>query len=288
MTTLSPSDASLRRHTFGPIEIALRQHAGEGVPIVFVHGTLEDHNFWRSVIEHVARGHLGPKRPMITYDRRGHGASTDQPGQGAFSQDVDDLEAIVRELCGARAHLVGHSYGATIAIALSARAPECVASLFAFEAPLFGLLAERPETGGLLRDASAKMARALTVLEGGRIEEGVELFIDGVAFGDGAWRARMDRSARERMLANVDTWIDQARDPERFSVSADGLGLLGSHATLCSGSQSLPTFQAVTSALRERFAMIGHAEIEGAAHDAPATHPAAFARRLLQHLERAL
>lgn len=284
---LGSTPARLQRRSIGPVSLAFRYEGGSGTPVVFVHGSLDDHNGWTAVLnairEHEA---AGPRPPMLAYDRRGHGASTDEAGQGTLSADVDDLAALVASQCGGQAHLVGHSYGATIALECARSTPEAVRSVFLLEPPLFGLLRDDPAFAPRLADAKTAIEEALGLLEAGELEDGVELFVDRVAFGEGAWRGRLDAAARSRMLAHADTWIDQAKDPQRLSASPQALEQLGPRATLCTGTQSLPTFAGVAAALTAGFPQLVRVSLEGAAHDAPATHAVALARAVRAHLVR--
>ncbi|MEM6292607.1 MAG: alpha/beta hydrolase [Myxococcota bacterium] len=290
MSTSTPSSSSLitqaplRRVSLGPVSLAFRAFQGVGTPVVFVHGSLEDHNGWRALLSTLRAS--GVPAPLLTYDRRGHGASTVPPGQGVLREDVEDLVGVVQQLGTGRAHLVGHSYGATIVLEASRLAPEIVESAFLVEPPLFGLLRDRPQYAAALASAKAAIADAVAQLERGELDVGLETFIDRVAFGPGAWRTRMDAESRARMLANVDTWLDQARDPQRLQASPEGLAALGRRATLVTGTASLSTFSGIADALVESFAELQRVELTGAAHDAPATHPGALAEVLRAHLER--
>ena len=76
--------------------------------------------------------------------RRGYGPSDVPPGIKSFSIETADLIAVVeaaRESSGSPVHLVGASYGATLALHTVATDPSDVRSLAVFEAPLFAAVA---------------------------------------------------------------------------------------------------------------------------------------------------
>lgn len=94
--------------------------------VVFVHGVLDTGRSFARVTEL-----LRDECRMVTYDRRGYGASGDLPGVPApIGVHIDDLVSI---LAGRRVVLVGHSFGGVIAAGAAVRAPDCVEALVLYE-----------------------------------------------------------------------------------------------------------------------------------------------------------
>jgi len=114
---------------------------GRGEPIVFVHGSAGDHRTW-----HLQRDAFGESFRAIAYSRRYHWPNAKIPdgAEYAMAEQVDDLEAVVRALDAAPAHLVGHSYGGFVCLLLAARAPELVRSLVLAEPPVMSLFVTIP------------------------------------------------------------------------------------------------------------------------------------------------
>src|SRR5205085_5166562 len=98
--------------------------AGEGTPIVFVHGFGADLNTWMFI-----QPMLAASRRAIAFDLPGHGGSAKEVGAG----DAEMLAGAVADAIAAlgfdNAHLVGHSMGGAIAAAVAREDPERVASL---------------------------------------------------------------------------------------------------------------------------------------------------------------
>ena len=96
---------------------------GRGEPVVCVHGSLS----WGTFAFREQRP-LASSHSLVLPDRRGYGASPVR-GPSDFSVDADDIAALL----GDGAHLVGHSYGAVVALLAAARRPDAVRTLTAVE-----------------------------------------------------------------------------------------------------------------------------------------------------------
>jgi pimeloyl-ACP methyl ester carboxylesterase len=119
----------------------------QGHPVVFIHGLGLDNlsSFYYTLANPVA--HAGAR--VILYDLRGHGLS-ERPRTGyRVSDSVADLAAILDTLgVDGPVHLVGNSYGGTVALGFAVRYPERVTSMVLIEAhvPLPGWAAQMAAT----------------------------------------------------------------------------------------------------------------------------------------------
>src|SRR5262245_3540011 len=97
--------------------------SGAGDPIVFVHGGWTDGTRWNAVASELAATNTA-----VAYDRRGHSRSVwSEPV--TRRTDEDDLAHLIESLGLGPAHLVGNSYGGSIAIGTAARYPDLVRSV---------------------------------------------------------------------------------------------------------------------------------------------------------------
>lgn len=101
-----------------------RAGAGEGAPVVLIHGYAGDLTSWAFNIPALAA-----HAPVIALDLPGHGGSDKNVGDGALATLAKAVAGALRVLGVSRAHLVGHSLGAAVAARLAADAPAGVASL---------------------------------------------------------------------------------------------------------------------------------------------------------------
>jgi pimeloyl-ACP methyl ester carboxylesterase len=105
---------------------------GEGPSILMVHGLAGQlGDFTYAVVDLLA-----PQYRVVAVDRPGSGYSVRAPGASAgLSAQADAMAALIDALKLGRPLVVGHSFGAAVALALAQRHPERVAGL-ALAAPL--------------------------------------------------------------------------------------------------------------------------------------------------------
>ena len=100
--------------------------------VVFIHGLVMDNlsSFYYTLANPCAAAGAD----VMLYDLRGHGLSERPPLGYALDDSVDDLAALLAELrIDGPVHLVGNSYGGTVALAFALAYPEKVASLVLIE-----------------------------------------------------------------------------------------------------------------------------------------------------------
>ncbi len=104
-----------------------------GLPIVFIHGLRLDNlsSFYYTLANPVAQAGA----EVILYDLRGHGLSERPPTGYRMSDSVADLAALLDALAiDGPVHLVGNSYGGTVALGFAVAHPNRVASMVLIEA----------------------------------------------------------------------------------------------------------------------------------------------------------
>jgi pimeloyl-ACP methyl ester carboxylesterase len=164
------------------------EQAGEGVPVVLLHGLSATHRY-------VVMGSRALERSghrVIAYDARGHGRSDPAPSPGAYRYEdlVADLERVLDERGIDRAVLAGASMGAHTLLRFALQAPERAA----------GLVVITPGYDPVERDDPRSLARWDALAEGLR-RGGVEGFVE--AYGEPdvpeAWRDTVVRVMRQRL-----------------------------------------------------------------------------------------
>jgi pimeloyl-ACP methyl ester carboxylesterase len=115
--------------------------AGEGAPVVLLHGFPDSSYLWRRQLPAL----VGAGLRVIAPDLRGFGES-DRPenvGDYALSHSVGDVLAVLDALEVERASVVGHDFGAAVAWLVAAFAPERVDRLVAMSVGHPNALRER-------------------------------------------------------------------------------------------------------------------------------------------------
>lgn len=248
--------------------------AGEGDPLVLVHGSWGDHYNWVPVMEALTRGHR-----VLTYDRRGHSRSERPPGQGARREDENDLAALMETLGFAPAFVAGNSFGASTALGLATRRPELFRGIVAHEPPLMGIVADDPELKPLMAATGQRLASVVTHLRAGETLAGARQFVEEVAFGPGEWELLPDR-VRETFLANAPTFADEQGDPEWAGIDLGRLSGYTGPALLTKGTESPPWFATIVGKLSAALPQAATYTFEGAGHIPHVTHPTEYARQV--------
>lgn len=97
--------------------------AGDGPPLVLVHGAAGDAREWRPQLTGLADDFT-----VVAWDEPGAGRSSDVPAGFGLAQYATALAALVQTL-GAPVHVCGLSWGGTVTLELYRRRPELVATL---------------------------------------------------------------------------------------------------------------------------------------------------------------
>jgi pimeloyl-ACP methyl ester carboxylesterase len=164
------------------------EQAGEGVPVVLLHGLTATHR-------HVVMGSSALERSghrVIAYDARGHGRSAPAPAPDAYRYEdlVADLERVMDERGIARALLAGASMGAHTVLRFALEYPERAAAL----------VVVTPAYDPVDHYDDDRLARWDALAEGLR-SGGVEGFV--AAYGEpavpDAWRDRVLKVVRQRL-----------------------------------------------------------------------------------------
>jgi pimeloyl-ACP methyl ester carboxylesterase len=243
---------------------------GSGPELVLIPGTFADRRTWSRVI-----GRLSSRFRCLLLDPRGTHETPD-PGT-PFT--ADDLAGDVLETMDAagfrRAHLVGHSLGACVAIILAARHPDRVRRLVAcspstgpdaYEAALFDLWTALAESK--LPQHVVHLGLVINAFGRGAFENGtVRAIVD-----------EMDRHPLERATIRRYVECDRRLDlnPVMKSVDAATLVIVGSEDALTGVGQGRLVAAAIPGARLE--------VIDGVGHGVHLEAPMAFARLVASFL----
>jgi 3-oxoadipate enol-lactonase len=211
------------------------------LPVVLLHAGVADRRMWDPVWEE-----LTSRRDVVRLDLRGFGDSVARPS-GPLSPHRDVLDALVG-LGIERAHLVGASYGAGVAVDLALSDPDRVASLL-LVAPGGSLIPEL--TDDLRTFATAENAALGADDLAAAVEANLVTWVDG----PGQPTDRVDPAARalvarmqQRAFELTADWDDVEED-ELDPPALERLGEVGVPTLVLSGALDLEAIDLAATAV---------------------------------------
>ncbi|SFA99480.1 Pimeloyl-ACP methyl ester carboxylesterase [Poseidonocella pacifica] len=226
--------------------------------------------------------HLLDTLTMQTPDFPGHGRSAGWDGEGDYHH-LSTHAAL--DLIDGPLHLIGHSFGATVALRIAAMRPDLVRSLTLIDTVFFAVAIQDKGAGLTRFDAVHSPINA--ALEAGRSEDAARLFM--AEWGDGRpWEA-----LPEAQKAYASERIHLIPAAEKMLVG-DSAGLLRPGALepltmpvlLLQGADSPPIIRDIHQGLARRIPQAERVEIASARHMVPVTHPKPTAMALTEFLSR--
>ncbi len=100
------------------------EESGNGFPLILLHGNGEEHTYFDSQVRFFSERYR-----VIAPDTRGHGKSPRGDGEFTLSRFADDLYDFMKMIGIEKAHILGFSDGANIAMIFALRHPEMIEKL---------------------------------------------------------------------------------------------------------------------------------------------------------------
>ncbi len=245
---------------------------GEGDPVALIHGAWVDHASWSACAKKLSERHT-----VLTYDRRGHSASTNIDGADTVKWDADDLLALTQSLGMQPFCAVGNSSGGSVAMHATLTQPAAITSVSAHEPPLMNLLGATAETKAM-RDAFFEVVQPVVAsLAAGNIDDGARTFAEVVSGEMGAWDA-LTPDERRLMVTNGLTFLHEFNDQDAIGIDCALLAQTGVPLLLTRGEVSSPAFAMVVDELASRLPAATVVDIPNAGHEPHITHPDEYAR----------
>jgi pimeloyl-ACP methyl ester carboxylesterase len=252
---------------------------GAGPTVVLVPGSCSTGAAWRPVIAAWDNQFRSVTTSLLGYGRT---AERRTASDSSISHEADTLESVIRR-AGSHVHLIGHSFGGLVALAVALRNRVRLASLAILEAPATEVLRDRKE------DQHYRAFRQMTdvyfaAFEGGKADA-IETMIDfyGGAGTFAAWPPRVRAYAVATTPVNILDWASAYG----FPLPADALAAVRLPILVLRGGASHSAVQRANVLLSERLRGATLGAIEGAAHFMIATHANEVARLVALHVHRA-
>jgi pimeloyl-ACP methyl ester carboxylesterase len=229
---------------------------------------------------------LAPKFHVLAPDSYGSGKSPEWPSDRVISlrDEVALIEPVLTR-AGAPLALVGHSYGAAVALIAALANPGRVRAMALYEPTLFALLdaeAPPPNEADGIRNA---VADASVALDAGNQDAAVERFID-YWMGTGSWKqiAAERKPPIAASVANVRRWA-HALFTEPTPLTA--FRSFDVPVLYMVGQRSTPSARGVARLLTTALPRVELLEFDDLGHMGPITHPRPVNEAIMRFLERA-
>ena len=253
---------------------------GAGEPVLFVHGAI-----WADFLRPLAEQRAFSGFRRIRHHRRGYGDSRG-PAAG-FDVHAADIVALLDHLELDRAHLVGHSEGAMIALVLAASYPDRVRSL--------ALLEPLPSSSWL---AAGDFANLLGILgpafegmvgryQSGDVEGAYESLFEPTGLDWRAAAAAAGPDVVDQGFEDAATFVEgEASELIGWEFGAEQAATIDSPVLSWSTTSENPINPAVQAFLRELFPHREEVVLDGGDHFSVTTDPAAVAEPIAEFVSR--
>lgn len=256
------------------------REAGAGPGVVCLHSNASNSGQWRGLMEALAA-----KFRMLAADSYGAGKSPPWPTDRTIwlRDEVALLEPVFAR-AGDPFALVGHSYGAAIALIAAITQPHRVRAMALYEPTLFAVVdagSPPPNDADGIRNT---VTDAVAALEAGDPATAAKRFID-FWMGAGSW----DQTPEQRRgpiaasVINIGGWANALfREPTPLKAFTD----LRVPVLYMVGKRSPLSSRAVARLLTRVLPKVEVVEIEGLGHMGPVTHPDSVNPVISRFLER--
>ncbi|MFN8492531.1 MAG: alpha/beta hydrolase [Caldilineaceae bacterium] len=245
--------------------------AGDGPPLVLIHGFLLDTRMWDDQFAAFAQHYR-----TVRYDVRGFGKSA-LPMEAAYSL-VDDLKSLLLHLGITQAHIVGLSMGGGIAIDFAVACPEMTTTLIAADSLLGGY------TTSELDETIAPVAeRAL--MAGGKAANA--LLLNHIIFAPA--REQPPVLARLRMMLVENSgwqWVNIDPQIALEPPAVERLQEITAPTLIILGERDMADFHAIAAILQQKIQNVALVIIPGVGHMSNMEAPTVFNAAVLAFLQR--
>ena len=249
---------------------------GQGETVLLLHGSASSGAMWRR-----PAATLQPLYRVIAPDLIGYGKSAPWPAGAPYSVESETRAlAALLPCCGEAFHLVGHSFGGTVALRLALGNPVRIRTLTLIEPVFFGALRMAGADDAYSRFAAVRR-RFESSLKAGTREDALR---DFVAFwnGEGAWDA-LSKPAQAAMCAMADKIALDWKGSFALDASREQLALLADRTALVRGDQSPTAMQVLVNSLHGLMPGSSCTVLPNAGHLSPLTHGGEVTNLILAH-----
>lgn len=253
------------------------QDQGEGEPIVFVPGSFSAPSAWRGLQNALPTGYRSIATSLCGYGRTNETRSLDDLDIHHLTKVVETVAAKV----GQPFHLVGHSFGGTVALAAALSNPSNVLSIATFEANPLWLLREDADES--LFDDTHQMSQAFEEAYNSGETDAAARIID--FWGQPGAFASMPEGVRDYCRSTTFSNVLDWRTAFRFEASSSDYSKLTMPVLLVRGGLANSAMVHITDRLKACVPNSKSAVIDGAGHFLITSHATECGALLVEFLD---
>lgn len=257
------------------------REAGNGPGVVCIHANASTSGQWRTLMDRLA-----PNFRVLAPDSYGAGKSPDWPSDRTItlSDEAAFIEPVLAR-AGSPFTLVGHSYGAAVALIAAMANPGRIRAIAVYEPTLFALVDAQsapPNDADGIRNA---VADAVIALDAGDQYAAAKRFID-YWMGMGSWVSTPEshKPAIAASVANVRRWAHALFTEPTPATAFRSLDVPVLYMTGKCSTRSAHAVAGVLTSVLPRLQLLEFAEM---GHMGPVTHAAQVNEAIARFLEQA-
>lgn len=247
------------------------RYVGSGEPALLLHCNLAHSGAWRGVM-----AGLADCLAMVATDLPGHGKTEFDAAKDIHDQACETTLAVLERM-NAPVHVIGHSFGATVAMRCAVMRPDLVASLSLYEPVYFTLLAKgNPEA---YAQEMADAAPFSEYLHAGNWEKAAQAFLE--RWGSKGGFYAMPEPQQKYMMKTIPLISQNAHsiiEDRDGPVSLEDIGDIKVPCLLMEGGRSPESIKALNDLLEATLPNVQRRIFPTTAHMGPISHAPEFAR----------
>jgi pimeloyl-ACP methyl ester carboxylesterase len=239
---------------------------GAGPRVLCIHPSSSSSSQWKPLMER-----LSSRFRVIAVDVYGHGRSPRWPDDRDLTL-ADEAELIAPLIADSGSFsLVGHSYGAAIAVELALAYGDRVSGLVLYEPALWGLLSQELPDDPATHEIESLRDETNCLISEGHLDAATERFMTYWA-GEGAWEA-LTESHRRYLVAGVNSL------PPGWAASFVGgptmeqLGTIRAPCLLLTGGKTKGPAKSITRLMERTLPVVTVVKLPNLGHLGPLTDP---------------
>jgi len=248
------------------IRIREKKKTSEVSTVVCLHSSASSSKQWGDLIDN-----LSSKYRVIAVDLAGYGKNQAALNERDFSLD-NEVELIrpILESSNAPVHLVGHSYGAAVAIAAALQFPNHVKSLTVYEPVLFNLLLDDDMSGHAAREIIRVYFKVYGLVKDNCRDDAARIFINYWS-GEKAWEFMPDWQ-RQVIMSKMSKVLMDFQALFGSSISIKDLKKMKMPVLYLSGRKSPLSTRRIAEIIASSMSNVRLHKLEAMGHLGPVTH----------------